>query len=120
MSPVQHAKLSVRDFGGSLKDYLPIHEFIDSTKNHLPDSRHRIILHNSFGMELCVKMFGSYVTNSDNKLIDTREIARRHILQDCNTVPTLKECLVSYAKDEYMQKYNNPNQKDIEWLKLNI
>ena len=80
MSPVQHARLSVRDFGGEIKDYLRIHEFIDSTKNHLADSRHRVILHNSFGMELCTILFDSYIINSDNKYIDVREIARRHIL----------------------------------------
>lgn len=50
MKPYLHAKNSVKSFGGKLEDYLPIHDFLDESKAHFPDMRHRAMLHNSFGI----------------------------------------------------------------------
>ena len=58
MKPHLHAKLSVKKFGGTIEDYMDIHEFIDSTKAALPDVRHRAILHSAFGCYLTEKVFG--------------------------------------------------------------
>lgn len=118
MIPYDHARLSVRDFGGEVEDYLSIHEFLDSSKFHVPNYSHRAILHNSFGMQLAEQVFGSVVTNSEGKTIGVREIARRHIIEDCGKVPTLEECIMRLANNGY-HELNKPNKKDIEWLKTN-
>jgi hypothetical protein len=112
MTPYEHSILSVKKFGGKSKHYLKIHKFLDSTKGHLPDYRHRSILHNSWGMLLCEQIFGSITKNN----ISVREVARQHILEDCQTVPTLKDCIEAIQNKEYT-KYNNPNKKDINFLK---
>lgn len=118
MVPYDHARLSVRDFGGEPEDYLPIHELLDSTKFQLTDYRHRAILHNPFGIQLCERMFGPVIEISGGKTVPVREIARRHIMQDCGCVPTTKEWLDALVKNESI-KFNNPNKKDLEWLKNN-
>jgi len=94
MTPIEHSILSVRDFGGVPEDYQKIHDFLDSTKAHYYNFKHRAILHNSFGMILCETIFGPGFANSDKKLVSVREIARRHIAQDCNNyVPTVADWL---------------------------
>lgn len=118
MTPDQHSALSVRDFGGEVKDYIEIHKFLDQTKFHFSDFRHRAILHNTLGMKLCEDIFGPAILNSNGHNIPVREVARRHILQDCGTVPTVKDTLLALEKGEYM-KYNNPLKKDLTWLKVN-
>jgi hypothetical protein len=49
-NPLVHAERAAQKWGGAPDDYLAIHQFFDSTKAHLADNRHRLILHNSFGI----------------------------------------------------------------------
>jgi hypothetical protein len=93
MKPFLHAKSSVHEWGGSPEDYLPIHDFIDSTKAAHPDMRHRTILHNAFGCFLVEKVFGHNIVNSDGKQVSTRDIAERHIIEDLGFIPTISDYL---------------------------
>src|SRR6185369_14785776 len=93
VKPYVHAKTSARRFGGVPEDYLPIHDFIDSTKAHVADMRHRAILHNSWGIYMAERIFGTNVTNSEGKLVSVRDVAEQHVLDDLGRIPTLGECL---------------------------
>lgn len=68
IKPFIHAKTAARKFGGIPEDYLGISNFIDSTKAHVASMIHRAILHNSFGIYLCEKLFG-YPYNKIDKFI---------------------------------------------------
>lgn len=92
-SPYKHALNSIEKWGGNYKDYLPIHEFLDSTKLHLATWQHRAILHNTFGVGVCEQVFGPVIKNSDGKEIETRYIAIKHIEEDCGIVPTIEQWL---------------------------
>lgn len=92
MDPVIHAKNCVKSFGGHIDDYLPIHEYLDFSKSLLPDHRHRLFLHNTLGIALTIKQFGSFITNSDNKRVSIRDIAEKHIIEDLGQIPTIEEC----------------------------
>lgn len=104
MKPWEHAKLSVKIFkAGCPEDYLPIHDFLDSSKAHFPDMRHRAILHSSFGIYLAERVFGTNIrvvnhsigpNDSDHwKLVSVRDIAEKHVLQDMGTIPTVQDYL---------------------------
>lgn len=93
MKPYLHAKNSVRKFGGKPEDYQKIHDFIDSSKAHVPDMRHRAILHSSFGIFIAEQIFGTNITNSDGKLVSVRDIAEHHVLEDMGTIPTMQDYL---------------------------
>lgn len=93
MKPYVHAVNSARKYGGKPEDYLPVHDFIDSTKAHLPDMRHRAILHNSWGIYMAEQILGTTLTNSDGHKVSVRDIAEDHVIEDLGTIPTLKDCL---------------------------
>ena len=93
MKPLLHAKISVKKYGGTVEDYLPIHNFIDSSKACMPDIRHRAILHSSFGCYLVEQIFGVYITNSAGKMVSCRDIAEEHIIQDLGFIPTVEKYL---------------------------
>lgn len=106
MKPWIHAKISANKFGGNPEDYIEIHNWFDQTKAHIPDSRHRLVLHNSFGIYLAEQQFGTFVQksngtfirtpiikNSDGKDISVRDIAEQHVLDDLGHIPTLDECI---------------------------
>lgn len=105
MNPYIHASNSARRHGGIPEDYLEIHQFMDSAKEHLGTIIHRLILHNTFGIALAEKMFGdiiqtgtgkfvkqNFITNSDGKKIFVRDIAQDHVLEDLHgKIPTLSQ-----------------------------
>lgn len=86
----KHSLLSKKKFSGLPDDYLPIHKFLDSSKLFFYDLRHRILLHNTYGIDLCVTKFGELIRNSDNQNVLVRDIAAEHCKEDLmGVVPTL-------------------------------
>ena len=76
------------------EDYLALHNWFDQTKAHLPDARHRAILHSSFGIFLCEQVFGATVTNSSGQQIPMRVLGERHVKEDMGgKIPTVQDWL---------------------------
>lgn len=93
MKPFLHGKVSVKKWGGKVEDYQKIHDWFDQTKAHLPDMRHRAILHSSFGIFLCEQVFGEGIVNSDGKHVSVRDIAEQHVIDDMGRIPTIQDYL---------------------------
>jgi hypothetical protein len=84
---------SVKKWGGVPEDYLPIHDMMDSSKAHVADMRHRMVFHSSFGIFVMEKIFGTFITNSDGKKVQVRDVAEQHCLEDLGCIPTLQDYL---------------------------
>lgn len=117
MKPLLHAKISAKKFGGKYEDYLDLHNWMDSTKAHLPDARHRMILHNSWGIYLGEQIFGVVIVNSNGKDISVRSVLEQHVLDDLGHIPTLKECMNSLNLEPWMG-LNIPNKRPL--IKLDL
>lgn len=92
-NPLVHAERSARKWGGSVDDYLPLHQWFDATKRHLADNRHRMLLHNSFGILLAEQAFGLALTNSAGHRVFVCDLATQHIVEDIGLVPSVAQCL---------------------------
>lgn len=114
MKPIYHANISVKKHGGSVEDYLPIHDFMDSSKACLPDVRHRAILHSSFGIFIAEKVFGHTITNSDGKIVCVRDITEEHILEDLGSIPTVERWLTELPIADWMLGTERPLRKENE------
>lgn len=102
MKPYYHAKISQKRFGGEVKDYLKFHDWVDHTKAHLPDARHRMILHNSWGIYIGESVFGHIFVNSAGKEINVRDILEQHVIDDLGKIPTIDECFASMPLEPWM------------------
>jgi hypothetical protein len=87
-----HAVSAARKWGGEPELYLPIHEFIDSSKKIIGDVRHRSVYHHTEGVWLCQRIFGVTLavprTRGEPTLVPVRLIAERHILEDLGWLPS--------------------------------
>jgi hypothetical protein len=86
-----HAQSCARKWGGTPEDYLPVHEFIDSSKQVIGDVRHRSLYHHTMGVYLCQKIFGDTLTIERERgsiRVPVRLIAERHILEDLGWLPS--------------------------------
>jgi hypothetical protein len=93
VKPWNHSRASAKRWGGVIEDYLPIHDFIDSTAAHHADMRHRAILHNTYGIFICERVFGHNITNSAGKEVSVRDIAMHHIIEDLGRIPAITDYL---------------------------
>lgn len=92
--PWHHAVSSARRFGGVPDDYLAIHQWFDQTKAHLPDVRHRALLHSSFGIFLCEQVHGVTLTTSAGRAVPVRLIGEQHVQEDMGgRIPTVQDWL---------------------------
>lgn len=92
MHPILHAKSSVRQFGGTIEDYMHIHNWFDETKGWIGHAKHRLFRHHSEGIFECAKLFGETFINSDGKTVYTRYVGEQHVKEDCNGhIPSASE-----------------------------
>ena len=101
-NPLVHAERSARKWGGSADDYLPLHQWFDATKGHLADNRHRMLLHNSFGILLAEQVFGLALSNSSGRRVFVRDLATQHVLEDLGFVPSVSQCLEELPLSPWM------------------
>lgn len=105
-TPRIHAESSVRRWGGTVEDYIDIHAKMDCSKKYFPDNRHRILTHNMFFIfEVIIPLYGEYITNSDGKQVDVKNICELHILEDYHMkyIPTPQDWLENLQLKPWMQ-----------------
>lgn len=136
MNPFIHAKNSARKYGGKPEDFLGIHQFMDSAKAHIPDIRHRLVLHNSFGIQLAEQCCGDieqaglgenkkfvrkpYITTSEGNIVYIRDIATDHVREDmAGIVPTMLE-LWDFITPEQVAERVGVIAPLMRWVKRNM
>jgi hypothetical protein len=105
MNPMYHSKSSVKRWKGSVEDYLPIHELLDSPKTCMNNNTGRMMTHNTwFAYTIIPKIFGYNIINSDGKSVDTVDIAMLHISEDYNHkfLPTPQDFLKHMTVQPWM------------------
>ena len=115
--PYHHAISSAKRFGGLAEDYQHLHDWFDQTKAHLPDVRHRSILHSSFGIFLLEQVFGTTLTRaSDGKKVPIRAIGEYHVLEDMGFVPTIEQWLKKLPIEPWMMRGGKAFTKQLDQL----
>ena len=100
-----HASCSAKKFGGEPKDYLPIHDWLDATKETFCDFRHRALRHHSQGIFEAERVFGHTILNSEGKEVPVRYIAEQHIKEDCGgVVPSVSDWLSQIKPQSWMSR----------------
>jgi hypothetical protein len=125
--PWIHAKSSVKRFGGKPEDYLPIHQFMDSSKNGIADNRHRVFTHNSWFISVdgpLERVFGVTLINSDGREVSVRDIGEAHILEDFGGrfIPTPQDYLEKLPLEDWMNNGQGdppPSIQIIEETRIN-
>lgn len=103
--PLFHAQSSARRFGGKFEDYLPIHEWLDATKEMMCDCRHRALRHHSQGVFEAERLFGTAIRNSEGTLVPVRYVAEQHIKEDCGgIVPSVSDWLSRIRTESWMSR----------------
>lgn len=113
MNSWNHAQSAARKWGGAPEDYLPIHEFIDSSKQVIGDVRHRSLYHHTMGVYLCQKIFGdTLAVRKEHSIVrvPVRLVAERHIIEDLGWLPSPADYISGMAIKPWM---SGAQRKDV-------
>lgn len=102
MKPWIHAKNSVKKYGGVYGDYLAIHDQIDESKKAHASVKHRAVFHSAFGIYLVERIFGTTLRNSDGAIVQVRDVAEDHVLEDLGKIPSLDDWLGAMNIEQWM------------------
>src|SRR3546814_3392952 len=71
-----HALSSVRKWGGTVDDYLPLHQWFDQSKAILADPRHRALRHHAEGIFMLETLFGETLVRSEEHTSELQSLMR--------------------------------------------
>ena len=100
--PYHHAVSSAKKFGGEPGEYLDLHEFLDASKSHMADFRHRALRHHSAGIFMLEETFGSTITLATGRVVPVRFIGEQHVLEDLGRIPTVQDWLGKIQPESWM------------------
>jgi hypothetical protein len=100
--PYHHAVSSARKYGGEPSEYLKLHEWLDASKAHMADFRHRALRHHSEGIFMLENIFGTTLMNSAGRVLPVRFIGEQHVLEDLGRIPTVADWLGKIQPESWM------------------
>jgi hypothetical protein len=100
--PYNHALSSARKYGGEPEEYLQLHQWLDGSKAHTADFRHRALRHHSEGIFMLEALFGPTLTSSAGRVIPVRLIGEQHVLEDLGRIPTVQDWLGKIQPEPWM------------------
>lgn len=86
-----HALSSVKRWGGVPGDYLELHQWFDESKAILADPRHRALRHHAEGIFMLERLFGTTITNADDRVVPVRLIGEQHVTEDLGHIPSFAD-----------------------------
>ena len=103
-NPYHHSLSSVNKWGGEVKDYLPIHDWFDASKEMMGDFRHRALRHHAQGIFEAERVFGHTITLSSGRTIPVRWVGEQHVTEDMGFIPTLSDWFMHIEPQPWMNK----------------
>jgi hypothetical protein len=100
--PYHHALASVRRWGGTVADYLPIHDWFDQSKASHADFRHRALRHHAEGIFQAEQVFGPTLTLTGGKVIPVRWVGEQHVKEDLGRIPCTTDWLRCIRPEPWM------------------
>jgi hypothetical protein len=102
-APTLHAKHSAEEFGFCPINYLAVHEFLESSRLHLPDPPHRVLLHTTLGIQTVEEVFGPELSTQDGN-VPTHLITEEHIRSDLGFILAVEEALDSLPLEPWIYR----------------
>jgi hypothetical protein len=112
--PYHHAISSARKWGGVPEDYQKIHDWLDESKAHMADFRHRALRHHTEGIFMAERIFGVTIVNSAGRVVPVRYIGEQHVKEDLGRIPTVADWLSNIKTEGWMLGRGKNLERELE------
>jgi len=100
--PYHHALSSVKNWGGTVEDYLAIHGWFDESKKIIADFRHRALRHHAEGIFMAETIFGCTIVLPTGRIIPTRWVGEQHVREDLGFIPSFADWVKAIRPEPWM------------------
>lgn len=100
--PYYHALSSVKKWGGTADDFLPLHTWFDESKLITAEYRHRCLRHHSEGIFMAERFFGVTLTLSTGRIVPVRLIGEQHVKEDLGFIPSFADWVKCIRPEPWM------------------
>ncbi len=101
--PFHHALSSVRKWGGTAEDYLPLHQWFDEpSKLITADFRHRALRHHAQGIFELERTWGTTLAISTGRVVPVRLIGEQHVIEDLGFIPSFADWVRCIRPEPWM------------------
>ncbi|MGO9546856.1 MAG: DUF6915 family protein [Rhodomicrobium sp.] len=84
---------------------MPVHDWLDATKETYADFRHRALRHHAQGIFEAERVFGKTIVNSEGRHVPVRYIAEQHVKEDCGgRIPSVADWLSQIRPAPWMSR----------------
>jgi hypothetical protein len=97
-----HALSSVKQWGGTPEDFLPLHNWMDESKLIIADFRHRALRHHAEGIWMLERVWGATLTLSTGRVVPVRLIGERHVQEDLGFIPSFADWVRRIRPEPWM------------------
>jgi hypothetical protein len=108
-----HALSSVRKWGGTVEDYLLLHQWFDQSKAIFADPRHRALRHHAEGIFMLETLFGATIVNADGRTVPVRLVGEQHVREDLGFIPSFADWARLIAPEAWMLRGNPLDEPSI-------
>jgi hypothetical protein len=109
-----HALSSVRKWGGTAEDYLPLHQFFDEpSKLITADFRHRMLRHHAEGIFMLERFFSPTITISTGRVVPVRFVGEQHVREDLGFIPSFADWVRCIRPEPWMGRAQ-PIHRDVD------
>jgi hypothetical protein len=108
--PYHHALSSVKKWGGTAEDFLPLHSWFDESKMISADFRHRALRHHAEGIFMAERFFGPVMTISTGHIIPVRLIGEQHVREDLGFIPGFADWIKAIRPEPWMGRTMAPDK----------
>ncbi|MGH6955740.1 MAG: DUF6915 family protein [Caulobacteraceae bacterium] len=108
-----HALSSVKKWGGTAEDYLPLHQWFDESKAITADFRHRALRHHAEGIFMLERFFGPTITISTGRVVPVRLIGEQHVREDLGFIPSFADWVRCIRPEHWMGRAQ-PIHRDVD------
>jgi hypothetical protein len=101
--PYHHALSSVKKWGGTAEDFLPLHNWFDvESKMITADFRHRALRHHAEGIVMLERLYGTTITISTGRIVPVRLIGEQHVAEDLGFIPSFVDWVRCIRPEPWM------------------
>ena len=100
--PYHHALSSVRKWGGTAEEYMPIPDWFDQSKMIVADFSHRALRHHAEGIFMLERFFGTTITLSTGRVVPVRLIGEQHVREDLGFIPSFVDWVRCIRPEPWM------------------
>ena len=109
-----HALSSVKKWGGTPEEYLPLHQWFDEpSKLIVADFRHRALRHHAEGIFMLERFFGPVLTLSTGRVVPVRFIGEQHVREDLGFIPSFVDWVRCIRPEPWMCRAQ-PIHRDVD------